>query len=233
LATVALGVAGLAVLLGLMVWQIQRLAWKEGLIARIEARLAEGPVPLPARPDPARDEFLRVTVAGRFTEALGAHGYPDAAYLTTIRPWGPGYRIVQPFETTDGRTILVDRGFVALAQKNESGRAARPSPLPPGVDALTGALRWPEPGDFFAGDRAGPADNVWLTRDVARLAPLWGAEHVLLVAETSTNAGPWPVPQPVRPDLPNDHLQYAVTWGLMAAVWAVVAGLLVRRELRR
>ena len=231
-ATIALGAAGLAVLLGLMVWQIQRLAWKEALIARIEARLAAAPVALPDRPDAARDEFLRVRVQGRFTGSVGAHGHADAAYLTSLRPWGPGYRLVQPFETDRGRLILVDRGYVPLAEKNQGGRAALPIPAPPDVLTLTGALRWPEPGDFFADAGAGPADNVWLTRDLARLAPLWGTEPVLLVAESATAVGPWPVPQPVTVDLPNDHLQYAVTWGLMAAAWSVVAGLLIRRSLR-
>jgi surfeit locus 1 family protein len=231
----AFTLAGCAILLGLMGWQIQRLAWKEGLIATLEARLAAAPVAMPEAPDPGRDEFLRVRVTGRFTGATGAHGFADAAWLTTIRPWGAGYRLVAPFETEDGRLILVDRGFLPVAEKNEAGRAGRPTPAPGGAVTLTGALRWPQAADWFSQAGQGPADNVWLSRDMAALAPLWGAEPVLLVAETATAAegARWPVPQPVTVDLPNDHLGYAVTWGGLALVWAAMGAALLRREWRR
>ncbi|MFN3615879.1 MAG: SURF1 family protein, partial [Rubrimonas sp.] len=188
---------------------------------------------LPARPDPAQDEFRRVTVTGRFTGATGTHGFGDAAYLTTIRPWGAGYRVVQPFETLDGRTVLIDRGYVPLDRKNEGGHAARPTPATDGEIAVAGALRWPQDADFFADGAAGPVDNIWLTRSVERLAPLWGAEPVLIVAETSTSDDDFPVPQPVTVNLPNDHLEYAVTWGGLAAVWIAMSAVLVWRQLRR
>jgi surfeit locus 1 family protein len=230
---IAFGVLGTAVLLALMIWQIQRLAWKEDLIATLEARLSAPPMALPEAPDQAAQEFRRVTLRGHFSGAVGAHGFADAAYLTTERPWGPGYRVVQPFETAGGRTILVDRGFVPVAEKNVAARASRPVPAPAGDIALTGALRWPQAGDFFADASAGHADNVWLTRSVDRLAPLFGAEPVLVVAETSTAAGAWPKPLPVTIDLPNDHLGYALTWGMLAAAWAGMSALLVRRERRR
>lgn len=229
---VLLTVVGTAILLSLMTWQIRRLAWKEGLIATLEARLKAEPTPLPESFDPATQEFRRVVITGRFIGEDGAHGFPDAAYLVTVRPEGPGYRIVQPFETAEGRRVLVDRGYVPLARKNRQGVAAAPTPWPAGDVAITASLRWPDAADFFADPGAGPADNVWLTRDVAVLAPLWEAEPVLLVAETPTGA-PWPRPMPTNVDLPNDHLEYAVTWGGMAAVWALMGAVLVRREWRR
>jgi surfeit locus 1 family protein len=216
-----------------MAWQIGRLAWKEALIATLEARLSAEPMPLPDAPDQAAHEFRRVTVSGRFTGAPGAHGFSDAAFLTTIRPHGPGYRIVQPFETETGRVLLVDRGYLPLAQKNVDGKAAAPTPWPEGPLTLVAALRWPDAADFFSAQDAGPADNVWLTRDVAVLAPLWGAEPLLLVAETPTGDGRFPLPLMPGVNLPNDHLEYAVTWGGMALVWTVMGTLLVRREWRR
>jgi surfeit locus 1 family protein len=228
----ALTVVGTAILLSLMTWQIRRLAWKEALIATLEERLAAAPMPLPDPPDRAAHEFRRVSVTGRFTGETGRHGFADAAYLTTIRPHGPGYRVIQPLRAEDGRLWLVDRGFVPVAQKNRDGRASVPTSAPDGPVTLVAALRWPDPADFFSAGGAGPADNVWLSRDVAVLAPLWGAEPVLLVAETATGA-PWPLPQPVSVALPNDHFEYAVTWGGMALVWSVMGALLVRREWRR
>jgi surfeit locus 1 family protein len=230
---VLLTVIGTAILLSLMTWQIRRLTWKEDLIATLEARLEAEPVPLPARFEPAVDEFRRVTVTGRFTGETGAHGFADAAYLTTLRPHGPGYRVIQPFETETGRRVLVDRGYVPLAAKNEGAAARLPTPYPEGPLALTAALRWPQAADFFADAEAGRNDNVWLTRDVAVLAPLWDAEPLLLVAETATGATRFPLPLKPGVNLPNDHLEYAVTWGGMALVWSVMGGLLVWREWSR
>jgi surfeit locus 1 family protein len=216
-----------------MTWQIQRLAWKEGLIALLEARLAETPLAgLPETYAPEM-EFRRVALRGRFTGETGAHGFGDVAKLMTIRPWGAGYRVIQPFETEAGRLVLVDRGFAPVAEKNVDARAARPTPAPEGVIDLVATLRWPDDDDFFADPEAGPADNVWLTREVERIAPLWDAEPVLLVAETSTAVGEWPEPLPTSIDLPNDHLEYAITWGSLAAVWAALGAALVRREMRR
>lgn len=220
-------------LAALMVWQLQRLDWKLDLIATLQERLAAEPVALPAAPDRGTMEFRSVTVEGRFTGAIGDHGFPDAAYLTTLRPHGPGYRIVQPFETVDGRTILIDRGYVPLAEKNRGGLASAPIPAADGRMILTGALRWPQEGDFFADEAAGPADNVWLTRSVDALAPLWGAEPLLVVAADPSGTGRWPLPQPVTVALKNDHLEYAITWGLLALVWAGMSAALVWRETRR
>jgi len=234
-ATIALGLIGVAILCGLGVWQVQRLAWKEALIADLGARLAGDPIALPERFDQEAQEFRRVRLTGRFTGEAGAHGFRDVAYLTTVRPWGAGYRVIQPFETTEGRIFLVDRGFVPVEAKNEGGAAARPTPYPEGELTIDGALRWPDDADGFNDLSAPPSDNVWLTREVPRIAPLFVAEPALVVAETPTAppGAEFPVPLPVTVDLPNDHLQYAVTWFSMAAIWAGIAVVLVSRARRR
>ena len=229
----AFTLGGVAILLSLMVWQIQRLAWKEALIVTLEARLSADPMGLPESFAPETQEFRRVSVRGRFTGAEGTHVFRDVARLTTRRPWGPGYRVIQPFETVDGRMLLVDRGYAPVAEKNVDAAAARPTPAPVGQLNLTAVLRWPDDADYFADAEAGRKDNVWLTREVGPLAPLWNAEPVLLVAETDTAVGDWPKPAPVTVDLPNDHLEYAITWGSLAAIWTAMGALLVRREARR
>lgn len=222
------GALGVAVLIGLSVWQFQRLEWKEGVIATLEARLAAEPGPLPAAFDPATQEFTRVTVTGAFDGAHGAHGFADAPLLTTLRPYGPGYRVIQPFETTDGRRVMVDRGYLPIVEKNANGAAARPTPAPAGPISVTGALRWPDDG----GDGApyGERDNVWTARDLARMSELFGAEPALIVAESSTAVGEWPIPQPIDTlGVPNNHLEYALTWAALAAAWAAMTGLLAWR----
>jgi len=69
----ACSAAALAVLVGLGLLQLQRLQWKEGLIAQIEARVKAEPVSLKeavAQASAGEDvSYLRVRVEGRFDNA--------------------------------------------------------------------------------------------------------------------------------------------------------------------
>ena len=225
------GIAGVVVLLSLCIWQIQRLQWKEGVIATLEARLAEPPKALPKTFDPDLQEFSRVKIEGRFLGELGKHGFADAPLLTSRKFVGPGYRIIQPFDLTDGRRIMVDRGFAPVETKNEGGAALRPTPAPNGDVEIIGALRWPEDSS----DQAyGENDNVWTSRDLSAMAQLFGAEMVLVVAETSTAVGDWPKADPIRAvNVRNNHLEYAITWAALAIGWAVMTGFLIFRPDRK
>lgn len=216
LAVVLFGLAGTAVLAGLGVWQLERLEWKEGLIARLESRLAAEPAALPAAPDPEADNFLRVAVEGELgDEALHL--------LTTERPWGPGFRVIAPLELGSGRSVMVDLGYIPEARKGEA--------LPEGPARVTGALYWPDEPDAHAPE-PDLARNIWFARAPRAMAEALGTEPVLIVADDH-DLGAWPKPRRLGVNLRNDHLGYAVTWFSLAVVWAVMSGLLARRERRR
>lgn len=224
------GLAGVAVLVALCIWQLQRLEWKEGVIATLEARLAAAPAPLPARFSPDEMEFTRVEITGAFDGKPGAEGFADAAFLTTERPWGPGYRVIQPFTTSDGRRVMVDRGYIPIEFKNESGAASIPTPAPAGPLTITGALRWPDE----TGSPSHGADNVWTARNLADMARIFDSEPVLIVAESSTAPDEWPLPMPIEAvNVPNNHLEYAVTWGSLALAWAAMTFWLILPRRRR
>ena len=129
------GIAGVATLILLGAWQVQRLTWKEGIISRLEQRLAAEPVALPLQPDPARDAFLRVRVTGR----IGARALH---VLTTQDPYGPGFRVIVPLTGATGRVVLADLGFVPEALKDAGNRPAGPV-------EVVGALFWPDETDGF------------------------------------------------------------------------------------
>jgi surfeit locus 1 family protein len=212
---ILLGVAGVAVLLGLGSWQLRRLEWKNAILAEIDARIVAPTVALPAAPEPQADLYLPVTVAG----ALGGE---EARVLTSRAGEGPGYRVVSVL-TTGERRVLVDLGFVPEA---EAG-----SPRVAEEVTVTGNLHWPDETDSFTPD-PDPERDIWFARDVPRMSDALGAEPVLVVArivEPSLGTTPLPVDSgSVR----NDHWEYAVTWFSLAAVWAGMSALLVRRSAR-
>ncbi|WP_102222755.1 SURF1 family protein [Acidimangrovimonas sediminis] len=231
------GLAGAALLVGLGVWQVRRLHWKEGLIARIEAKIAADPVAVPAAPDPVRDAYLPVVAGGRLTGQ-------GLRVLTGVKFRGPGHLIVAVLETAGGRRLMVDLGFRPeggdrSATGGSTGGAGRGgdgrvlAAIPAGQARITGNLIWPDEVDSFT-----PAPDLsrhlWFARDVPAMARVLGAEPVLIAARRVEGVATRADPMPVSTDgIPNDHRQYALTWFSLALVWLGMTGLLLWRITRR
>lgn len=199
------GVAGCAVLLGLGFWQVERLAWKQSVLAEIDARIVADPVALPQTFDQDADRYMPVTVSGE----IGAR---ELHVLVSRKLVGAGYLIISEFTTDDGRRILIDRGFVSTPDKN-TARATGPA-------TITGNLHWPREVDQYT-PAPDPNSETWFARDVPAMAAELGTEPVLIVAKTQTD----PAVTPIVVDtsgIPNDHLGYAVTWFSLAAIWAAM-----------
>ena len=216
---IVIGVAGCAVLIALGLWQSQRLAWKEGILADITARITAPPAPLPAAPDAEADRYLPVAIMGRFTgEALHV--------LVSVKGKGAGFRLIAAFETAEGRRVLVDRGYIP-----EAARAATPPATGPA--RIEGNLHWPAEIDSFTPEPDTKL-GIWFARDLPAMAAALGTEPVLIVARSADPADPAVTPLPLdTASIPNDHLQYAVTWFSLAAVWAGMTALFVWRIRRR
>ena len=212
-----MGVVGVAVLLGLGIWQVERLQWKTAVIARIDANLSAAPVAIPADPTEQADEYRAVTATGDLPGQ-------EIHVLTTAGDFGAGYRNIAVFET-DGRRILADLGFIGLDAK-DNVRAAS-------AVTLTGNLLWPDEVDGWT-PAPDLAKNVWFARDLPAMAAALNTDPVLLVVRTATPPDPERIPLPLDTStIPNDHMTYAITWFSLAFVWAVMSAFLITRTLRR
>jgi surfeit locus 1 family protein len=227
--TLAVAVA-LAILLGLGAWQLQRLRWKEDLIAHVAA-LRDAPA------QPAGAALDRLARGGDvdFTRVrLDCPGLATAPYLQLygLKDGQAGWRLISacPAASVRYRTLLVDRGFVPdTVAARPRVHAGAPAAL-----TVTGVLRMPEPASFVAPANQ-PAANHWFTRDVAAMARALGAPSpapAMLFAETSANPEfPDLVPAPLPAQIPNRHMEYALTWfGLAAALAGVYAAMLFKRR---
>lgn len=212
-----IGILGAAVLVALGIWQVQRLEWKTSVLDEIEARIGAEPVAVPEDADPTRDRYLPVRATGSF-------GEEEVHILVSTREIGPAFRVISPFTTEQGRRILVDRGIVPDEAKEDR--------RPAGAATIRGNLHWPDEVNAFTPDRD-VARNVWFARDVGALADALGTEPVLVILRETSQAEPGVTPLPVDTSgIPNDHLEYAVTWFGLAAVWVLMTGLWVRRIAR-
>lgn len=212
---IIVGLGGAAILVALGVWQVQRLAWKEAIVADINARITAAPVELPAQPDPEADAYLPVMVEGE----IGA----DALHvLVSQKQKGAGYRIIAPLTLDAGRRILVDLGFTATENKDAVN--------PAGPTRIIGNLQWPQEVDSFTPE-VDTARNIWFARDVPLMAETLGTEPLLVVARETEGGDPKIAPLPVdTARIPNDHLQYAITWFSLAAIWLAMTVLFLRRR---
>ena len=209
------GLLGTAILLSLGVWQMQRLEWKQGILSEIDRRIAGPAEPIPATPDPETDRYQPVSLDG----TVGAE---ELFVLISRKQVGPGYRVVSAFETETGRRVLLDKGFVPIAAREEDRFT--------GPMSVTGNLHWPDERTSATPDND-VAGNTWFARDLEAMADLLGTEPLLVVAREMAPADPGVTPLPVDSSgIPNDHLQYAITWFSLAAVWLVMTGALVWRQ---
>jgi len=196
------------------VWQIERLHWKLGLIAQMNANMVAPPLGLDGAlglGDAA--QYHAMLLRGRFDNA-------KEAYVYTTDPEGaPVYHVLTPFILGDGRALLIDRGYIPTTLRDPRTRVQ-----PAGKRLVFGIWRTPDrPGAFTPAPDL--AHHVWYARDLAGIAKADGialATPVIIEADATPNPGDWPKGGQTIVDLPNDHLQYAIIWfGLAAALLGI------------
>jgi surfeit locus 1 family protein len=220
--TIAVAIA-LSLLVGLGVWQLQRLKWKEGLLAHIAALQHAPPRPL--------DEVLGA--GGDLDFVRVSFDCPDVldrprARLYSLRDGEIAYRQVTacPVRSGQAASILVDLGY------EDCGA---PKPAPPFAGPLVGILRKPDAKSPFAAPNQ-PDQHLWFWRDLPGMAKGLGAGPPAPVF-VALEHGPQPggrcrlTPAPIPTDIPNRHLEYALTWfGLAAVLAGVYAAMLFNRR---
>ncbi len=223
-ATALLVLVALAILLSLGTWQVQRLHWKEALLADIAERRAAPPVPLAdieaMQPAGTDVEYRRVSLTGTFDHAKERHFFATFEGQT-------GFYIYTLMTLADGRILFVNRGFVPYDLKSPDKRSQGQVA---GEQTLTGYVRAPlftKPSMIVPDNDI--AKNIFYWKDLSAMASSAGVDQAKLVPlfvdadATKQNPGGWPKGGVTQFDLPNSHLQYAVTWyGLAAALLAVV-----------
>jgi surfeit locus 1 family protein len=217
------------ILVGLGTWQVQRLAWKEGLLATIRERTAQAPISIKDALARYEDiEYVPVTLSGRFEHAYERHVF-------TTHDGQSGYNIYTPLVMENGEAVFVNRGFVPYDRKDpatrseglvwddveikglaRAGLSEKPSAIVPDNDPVRNVFHWK--------DIRTMRESSGLPADVPVLA-------VFVDADATPNPGGLPAGGVTIVDLPNSHLQYAVTWyGLAAVLLVVTVVFLLRRR---
>ncbi len=224
-----LALAGIAVLMALGIWQLQRRVWKLDLIARVEQRIHAAPITVPgpgvwSRLDPVQEAYRHVSVTGRFLN-------DRETAVQAVTDIGPGFWILTPLRTADGAIYLVNRGFVPPERRDPATRAAA---NPAGEVTVAGLLRASEPKGGFLRTND-PPGNRWFSRDVEAIAAARGLSQVapfFIDADATRGDAAGPVGGLTVVSFPNNHLVYALTWFALAALLAGASVFVARDEWR-
>ncbi|MBM3644169.1 MAG: SURF1 family protein [Alphaproteobacteria bacterium] len=204
----------LVLALGLGFWQLERREWKRDILDRIATNQAAPVMPFAdlLAADPQRHEYGKVRLAGTFMHErefhLAARNHRNKV----------GLQIVTPVRLDDGRIVLFNRGWVPSERKDPARRAEGQLA---GRQELSGVVRRTQTGRWMAPENA-PDKNVWFHVDVPAIRALAGAspdarlDRFFIEADDRANPGGIPIGGQTRLDIPNDHLQYAITWFLVA-----------------
>lgn len=216
---------GTAILVNLGMWQLQRLQWKEGLLAKLAANAAAPPVSLAeaaARPDP---EYMRVSFTGQ---------YRHDAWMKMISTFqgSQGWTIITPVVTADGYTVIVDRGRVPGQMLEHFSR-------PEGDVVIEGVIRTYRRGQGMFDPENDPKANLWYWWDLPAMLAAGGLPeglkpfpYVVQLLPSGTTAY-FPRPEEPKANLTNNHLGYAITWFGLALTLLGVAGVYVYDLKRR
>ena len=224
---------GCTILIGLGVWQLQRLETKQALLRQFEQRQTLAPVSLEQALSTAEAtgdiDYLPIETTGRFESQT------EFLMLTTFEG-SAAWRVIAPFRSNDGVLVLVDRGIIPDAQR---ANLEAVTPSPDRDINLGGYALWhrSSPGLFVPENDV--AANIWHWWDVpAMLAGLQLGEALkvapfVLHLAPSGDLAAFPRPVPADSPLRNNHLQYALTWFALALVLAIFAGLVIKTELKQ
>ena len=200
---IILGLGGFLVLISLSYWQLQRLNWKQNILTEINQSLDFEPVELSEDLLKKSNQYLPIKTIG---EVLGE----EVHVLISLKRRGAGYRLISAFNTGKMK-ILLDQGFISLEEKD--------TPRGPRNVHLIGNLYWPDEMDGFT-PKPDKSKNIWFARDVDEIAAELKTEPFLVVARSISPDHPTIMTLPVSAErIPNNHLQYAITWFLLALVW--------------
>lgn len=206
-------------LVGLGIWQVQRLAWKLDLIEAVEARAFAEPATPPT--GPVTDEthaYLRIETSGTYRHDLSKR-------VKAVTELGPGHWLMTPMRTTDGY-LWVNRGFLPLGEKGWT--------TPSGVNAVEGLLRISEPDGTLL-ERNRPDISRWVSRDVSALSDAAGLSPALPYFVDADHQGApsdWPRGGLTQLSFRNKHLSYAITWFAMAALFLAGMAYVIHDRLR-
>jgi len=201
-------ILGLAILLSLSIWQLKRLSWKKNLIETRIDRFEKNSKKLNEFEDISNSEFYKVNVVGSFLNK-------KEMYMPALSKNGNnGFHILVPIKLLNGKTIIYDTGWVPTHKK---GKEERINNLDNKISMKESVIRLPGRKGKYQPDNE-PENNFWFFVDTEKMSKFLNLNIEKEFYLEAVNNGPngYPLGGQTRIYIRNNHLQYAITWFLIA-----------------
>ncbi len=204
-------------LIGLGSWQVYRLQWKLDLLKQIEEKSKQPPANIPRNEETLKNmQFRKVISFGRYLNKYEMH------LVGRYSQGKMGYHIITPFVLSNGKVILVNRGWIPVDKKQASKRAES---IIKGNTVIEGVLVEPYKNFWFT-PKNNPKDNLWFSFPISEVQNYTGLKLLpMIIQETGGQKLPLPIKVPEKIELRNDHLQYAIIWYSLAIALIVIYAL--------
>lgn len=213
---VSFGLFGIFILSLLGTWQINRLHWKNNLINEVKKSISMKPKLIDLNKIDINSQYSSVFSKGKFLET-------ELHVLFSLKPYGPGFKIIKPFKLNTGDIILVDLGFVEESYKNHNRKIEKTE--------ISGNIFFPNETDYFT-PSPNFIKNIWFSRDLENMASYLKTSPVMVILSSEINEHNIIV-TPLSPNFVNNHLQYSITWFSMAAGWLFMSIYLIVRVVNK
>ena len=194
------------------IWQINRLNWKNSLINEVTNSISMEPQTVELENIDINSQYLSVVFEGQFLD-------DEIHVLFSLKPYGPGFKIIKPFKLKSGEIILVDLGFVKERDKNINKKIK--------ATKIMGNIFFPNETDYFT-PSPNFTKNIWFSRDLEKMSSFLNSSPRMLILSSDLDISNIVV-TPLSPNFVNNHLQYSVTWFSMAVSWLFMSVYLVSR----
>ena len=194
------------------IWQINRLNWKNSLINEVINSISMEPQTVELENIDINSQYLSVVFEGQFLD-------DEIHVLFSLKPYGPGFKIIKPFKLKSGEIILVDLGFVKERDKNIIRKIKETK--------IMGNIFFPNETDYFT-PSPNFTKNIWFSRDLEKMSSFLNSSPRMLILSSDLDISNIVV-TPLSPNFVNNHLQYSVTWFSMAVSWLFMSVYLVSR----
>jgi cytochrome oxidase assembly protein ShyY1 len=210
-------------------WQMDRRAETLAEINRVVTNYSAAPVPFAD----VRGEFDQLDPASEWTQVELKGSYlVDGQRIVRNRPLNgqPGYEVVVPFRLATGETVVIDRGWLPIGNKNPGSPDSVPAP-PPGEVTAVVRLKHPEP-ELQRGAPEGQLASIDLEAYSAQLGyPLLTGAYGQLASETPPAVEmPMAFPKPSTEE--GTHLSYSLQWFAFGVLMFVGFGYAARQQAR-
>ena len=205
-------------------WQLQRLEWKNAILSKIEDNYSNTLIDFPFHDDTSEFEYMRSKIEGNYL--------PDRLmfFYKSNLAGDPGFNIVIPFQTIEGNTVYVDNGWIPYKDKEQLDITFISES---DILNLSGVLIFKKDRKYFTPEND-YSKNIWYllnTDEMDQSHNLSSSDYILKLVDQKYFEEFLIEFKPTN--INNNHLQYAVTWFLMALFISIFYIYLIKQQVKK